>query len=206
MKLSDTAAARSTYETLAPVYDVFSADFGHERWLDAIHAVARDHGLAGGRALDVACGTGHSFAPLVDRGLEVSACDLSPPSVPRAAGRPDQPRRVFACDMQALPAVGPFDLVTCLDDAVNYLLDDAGLLGAFRSVARVLAPDGLFVFDANTALTYATAFRSDDVFAAGGHAFAWSGLGAAAGSADRHEAALRVTTADGARISVVHRQ
>jgi SAM-dependent methyltransferase len=203
MLLPDPGPALSTYEALADVYDAFSADFGHERWLTTIRAVAAEHGLRGRRVLDVGCGTGRSFAPLVTEGFTVSACDLSPAMVRHAAAKTDQPHRVFAADMRTLPDVGPFDLVTCLDDAVNYLLDDAGLVQAFRSVARVLAPGGLFAFDANTALTYATAFRSDDVFAAGGHAFAWSGLGPAAGC---HEAALRITTADGAQITAVHRQ
>src|SRR4051812_14489626 len=205
MATTDPHPALMTYEGIADVYDAFSADFGHDRWLATIRAIADDHGLRGRRVLDVGCGTGRSFAPLVTQGFSVSACDLSPAMVRHAAAKADQPHRVFAADMRALPALGPFDLVTCLDDAINYLLDDAGLLAALRSVARVLAPGGLFVFDANTALTYATAFRSDDAFAAGGHAVAWSGLRAAARSAPPHEAAPRGTTADRAPSPLVHR-
>jgi SAM-dependent methyltransferase len=205
MTLSDTSLARATYEALAGVYDPFSADFGHDRWLAAIRAIAGDHGLHGTRALDAGCGTGRSFAPLIRQGFEVSACDLSPGMVARAARRADQPHRVFVADLQVLPPVGPFDLVTCLDDAVNHLLDDRGLVNAFAAVRDVLDARGLFVFDANTALTYRTAFAMTETFASAGHRFAWSGRGALGGP-DRYAAAVTAVSADGARVEAVHHQ
>ena len=54
--------------------------------------------------------------------------------------------------------------MTCLDDAVNYLLGVEDLLAAFASVARLLAPDGIYVFDTNTLATYRAGFAVDAIF------------------------------------------
>jgi trans-aconitate 2-methyltransferase len=77
-------AALSTYEALAPSYDEMTVEYRYDRWLPALERLALEHGLTGSRVLDVACGTGKSFAPLLERGYDVSACDLSPHMVARA--------------------------------------------------------------------------------------------------------------------------
>jgi SAM-dependent methyltransferase len=167
-----------SYESLAPYYDAFTASYDYEAWLTALEALAREHGLGGKRVLDVGCGTGKSFLPMLARGYEVTACDISPSMVEAALAKVEPGEaEVIVADMRRLPALGEFDLITCLDDSVNYLLDEAGLVAALASMGGCLAPDGLLVFDCNTALAYRTAFRSefvregDDVF------FSWRGLG-----------------------------
>lgn len=153
------------YERLAPVYDDFTDGYGHETWVGQLVQIARKHGAIGPRVLDVACGTGKSFAPLLERGYDVWACDISPAMVERARRCPGvDPDRVLVADMRALPEVGTFELVTCLDDAVNYLLSLEDLVAAFASVARQLAPDGVYLFDANTLATYRAAFALDTLF------------------------------------------
>ena len=120
------------YERLAPVYDDFTDGYDHDAWIDRLEQIARNHGANGPRLLDVACGTGKSFAPLIERGYDVWACDISPAMIERArlcAGI--DPDRVLVADMRALPELGAFELVTCLDDAVNYLLEVEDLVAAF---------------------------------------------------------------------------
>jgi SAM-dependent methyltransferase len=153
------------YERLAPVYDRFTADYDHTGWVERLLGIARQQGLRGTRALDVGCGTGKSFAPLLARGYEVWACDISPAMVARARMRGGvDPERVLVADMRELPELGAFDLITCLDDAVNYLLSAADLEAAFASVARSLAPDGVYVFDVNSLATYRGGFAARTSF------------------------------------------
>ena len=153
------------YERLAPVYDRFTADYDHAGWLDALLRIARRHGLQGSRVLDVGCGTGKSFAPLLERGYDVWACDISPAMVARARMRPGvDPGRVLVADMRDLPQLGAFDLVTCLDDAVNYLLSPVDLAAAFAGVAQSLAPHGIYVFDVNSLATYRAGFAARTSF------------------------------------------
>jgi len=153
------------YERLAPVYDDFTDGYDHDAWVGRLEQIARNYGAKGPRVLDVACGTGKSFAPLLERGYDVFACDISPAMVERARRCPGVGAdRVLVADMRALPELGAFELVTCLDDAVNYLLDTEQLVAAFASVARLLATDGVYLFDTNTLATYRAGFAEGVVF------------------------------------------
>jgi SAM-dependent methyltransferase len=167
--------ARDAYDALAPSYDDLTDAYDHETWLEAIDALARSHGLRGKRLLDVGCGTGKSFAPMLARGFDVRACDVSPDMVEIARTRAADPGNVFVADMRDLPQAGEFDLITCIDDAVNYLADASELLAALEGMHRNLAPGGLLVFDINTRETYRTAFRSDWVHATDDRMIIWRG-------------------------------
>lgn len=178
------SGALLTYEALAPTYDAFTAEHDHERWLARIEALALGHGLSGRRVLDVGCGTGKSAAPLLRRGYRISACDLSPGMAAIARERLGPAAHVFVADMCDLPdELGPFDLVTCLDDALNYLDSAHNLRAAFASVRRVLAPGGLYVFDVNTLGAYRSAFAEHAVVETGDVLFCWRGAGAGAEAA-----------------------
>ena len=100
------------------------------------------HGLRGQRLLDVACGTGKSFIPMLARGWEVTGCDISPAMVELARG---QGRRRGATSPSptcaSCPRFGEFDLVWCLDDAVNYLLSTEELERALVGMRRNLGPE-----------------------------------------------------------------
>jgi SAM-dependent methyltransferase len=188
-------AALSAYEALAPAYDEFTAGYDHERWLQVLERLALDHGLTGRRSLDAACGTGKSFAPLVARGYEVTACDISPRMVRAAAARLADPRRAFVADMRRLPPLASFDLVTCLDDAVNYLLEPDDLEAALVSMGGVLRPGGMLLFDANTLHTYRTTFATDAVSESEGRLFCWRGESSAdAEPGELHGATVEVFT------------
>lgn len=167
--------ARETYDRLAPVYDRFTSDYDYDTWLTRLEEVADHHGRRGSRLLDIACGTGRSFAPMLARGYEVTACDVSPGMAAVARQRAGDCARVFVADMRALPDCGAFDVVTCLDDAVNYLLTRRDLIDMFRCAAARLAPGGLLIFDTNTTLTYRSAFATSDEFDVGDTRFRWEG-------------------------------
>jgi predicted TPR repeat methyltransferase len=79
--------------------------------------------------------------------------------------------------MRVLPRFGAFELLTCLDDAVNYLPSEGELRAAFEGFARNLAPGGLAVFDANTLATYRTTFAGDAAMESGGARFRLRGEG-----------------------------
>jgi SAM-dependent methyltransferase len=67
--------------------------------------------------------------------------------------------RVRVADMRRLPVLcARADLVTCLDDAVNYLFDPGELRAAFQGMRANLRPGGLLVFDVNTLATYRSLF------------------------------------------------
>lgn len=165
--------ARPAYDPLANVYDLLTAGQEHGRWLESLEALCRSHGLRGRRVLDVACGTGKSFLPLLDRGYEITACDISPRMAALAAEKAGDRARVCVADMRRLPRLGPFDLITCLNDAINHLLSADDVLTALIRMRENLAPGGLLVFDVNTARAYATA--RDTVAEDDGRLVVWRG-------------------------------
>jgi SAM-dependent methyltransferase len=171
---SDHAA--DAYDCLAVDYDEFTAGYAHDKWFAEIECRAVSLGLRGRRALDLACGTGKSTAPLIQGGYTVAACDISSAMVREARRKfPEHAGAFQVADMRVLPALGVFDLVLCLNDALNYLLDADEVCATFVGAARQLAAGGLFVFDLNTLATYRSAFAQTVVKETGGRFFSWCG-------------------------------
>jgi SAM-dependent methyltransferase len=146
--------APHAYAVLAPAYDLLTAEYAYGPWLSAIERLAREHGLAGDRLLDVGCGTGKSFLPLLERGFQVTACDISPEMVALAQRKAGTRADVHIADMRSLPIFGEFDLITCIDDAINHLLTPGEVADALSGMYDNLAPGGILVFDANTFAAY----------------------------------------------------
>jgi SAM-dependent methyltransferase len=174
MELTLQDQTLSAYESLAPFYDRYTQEWGHDPWLANVESIARRHGLRGNRVLDIGCGTGKSFVPLVERGYEVTAIDLSPAMVERARELGTD-AEVLVADVRDLPRLGRFDLATCIDDGLNYLLTDEELGAAFDGVARNLRPGGIFAFDLNTLGCYRQFFVRDMAVEADDAFFCWRG-------------------------------
>src|ERR1700753_2732188 len=109
--------AEVAYESIAPVYDDFTAHHNYEAWIATLLELAAENGLRPGasRALDVGCGTGKSFAPLLDRGWRVTGCDISASMAARARERAGGRVTVEVADMRELPVLGSFDIAFCID-------------------------------------------------------------------------------------------
>jgi len=171
--------AEQAYEAMAPVYDDFTAHHNYELWLGNLLPELRRHGLRGRRLLDVGCGTGKSFLPMLERGWEVTACDLSPAMLELARAKAGGAARLAVADMRELPVFGEFDLVWALDDAVNYLLSPEEMGEALSGMRANLASGGLLMFDVNTLQAYRTFFAEVQRVERGGRRLVWRGQAAA---------------------------
>jgi SAM-dependent methyltransferase len=173
----ESSGAEIAYEAIAPVYDDFTAHHNYEQWLGNLLPKLELHGLGGRRLLDVACGTGKSFIPMIGRGFEVTACDISASMVELARAKVGDSAKLSVADMRELPKLGEFDLVWCLDDAINYLLSLDELERALSGMRRNLGPGGLLLFDVNTLRSYRGFFAEEVVVERGGRRLIWRGRG-----------------------------
>jgi SAM-dependent methyltransferase len=169
-----TRSAEEAYGRLAPFYDELTREHDYEKWTGHLERAAARAGLRGRRLLDAACGTGKSFLPFLGRGYEVTAFDVAPEMVALARAKAPE-AELFVEDLRTLPVVGEFDLITCLDDSLNYLTGDGELGVALARLASNLASAGVLVFDLNTIAAYRTAFARDSTLDAGGIFLAWRG-------------------------------
>jgi SAM-dependent methyltransferase len=168
--MADRESAEEAYDRLAPVYDEFTSANNYEVWLGEVLLPELDkHGLQKGRALDVGCGTGRAFEPLIDRGWDVVGCDASEGMLEKATEKFGERVPLLKADVRELDPIGPpgeedegFQLVLLLNEVVNHLTEDGDLERAFAGIRRNLSPGGLVVFDANTLLWFRDNFASGE--------------------------------------------
>jgi SAM-dependent methyltransferase len=161
--------ARVAYDAMAPIYDEFNAGNNYELWLgEVLLPELEKYGLRRpGRALDLGCGTGRAFEPLLRRRWSVWGVDASERMLEQAREKlPDawgyigevELRQHDARDLPTFERPsklgGPhrvrFDLIIALNDVVNYLTEDGDLERVFSGMKANLWEDGLVCFDATS--------------------------------------------------------
>lgn len=168
---------RTAYDTFAAFYDDHTNAFKYQyrRWSSRLYAKAKEAGLAGDRLLDVGCGTGLSFVEMLDRGLRVTGCDLSPEMIEVARSRVGDRAQLVVADMRALPDLGQFDLVWAVNDPFNYLLNAGEVEAALAGMRRNAAPGGIVLFDSITLAVCREFFSGEMVREQGGRQFVGRG-------------------------------
>jgi SAM-dependent methyltransferase len=157
--MENTDHAQLAYDAFAPIYDAFNTQNNYEFWFSSLLPQLERYGLKTGKLLDVACGTGRAFEPMLERGWEITACDISSGMVDKAREKfGEDAIRFDVSDMRELPVYGEFQMVWCLNDAVNYLLGKGDLQQALEAMGANLAADGLLVFDCNTLKLFRLAY------------------------------------------------
>jgi SAM-dependent methyltransferase len=198
--MADRESAQEAYDRFAPVYDEFNAANNYELWLgEVLLPELERRGLQRGWALDVGCGTGRAFDPLLDRGWQVVGCDGSSGMLAQAREKFGERVQLIHADARELEPISPspdrpdgenFQLVLLLNEVVNYLTEDGDLERAFAGVRRNLAPDGLVVFDTNTLLWFRESFASGKSEEMSARGWDWHGLNQSVERGATYEARL----------------
>jgi SAM-dependent methyltransferase len=154
----ETSAA--PYDRMAPDYEAFVGDehaMRYPEWLAGLIALVAEHGVSGGRAVDVGCGTGRSLAALRRAGFDAAGIDPSAGMMAIARGRLGDDVELRVGALPDLPDGPVVDLVTAFNDIVNCVAP-RDLDAAIAALAARVAPGGLLLFDANTPLTFSSFF------------------------------------------------
>ena len=106
-------------------------------------------GLAGGgRALELAIGTGRIALPLARRGVEVHGIELSRAMVARLRAKPGgEAIPVTIGDMATTTVDGSFSLVYLVFNTIMNLTSQEAQVNCFGNAARHLEPGGCFVIE-----------------------------------------------------------
>lgn len=140
------------YQDYARIYDRSGQLGFSKRMLNYIDQLLGVHPTQGNRMLDLACGTGTVAIGMALKGWQVQGIDGSAAMLQQAQAKSSSAEIKWSQqDMRRFTTAEPVDLATCLYDSLNYMLTDADLVSVFRQVYAALRPNGLFIFDMNTA-------------------------------------------------------
>ena len=121
---------RTTAEALRPVIDLL------ERLAD------------GGRALELAIGTGRVGLPLAARGVQVSGIELSEAMIAQLRAKPGADDiAVTSGDMSTVHVEGDFSLVYLVYNTIGNLKRQEEQVACFANAARHLRPGGRFLIE-----------------------------------------------------------
>lgn len=141
------------YTIFAEFYDSIMAEVPYDDWATYLELLLAKSFINPNQILDLACGTGNMTFRLAKKGYQMIGIDGSQQMI-AIAQKKAQSSGVdinFAlgdfCDFQIHEAV---DLVICLYDSLNYLLEVGSLELAFHQVHQALRTGGHFIFDLNT--------------------------------------------------------
>jgi SAM-dependent methyltransferase len=152
--------ASDAFEDLARYYDPLMEHVNYDRWFFTTVALA-DLAPDNFRHLDAACGTATLVEKLRKTGWNSVGIDLSAAMV--SAGKKKNARLPLAVsDLRALPFHESMDLVTCLFDSLNFLLEEDELAKAFRQLHGTLRPGGILYADIITERMVTEHFEGQD--------------------------------------------
>lgn len=140
------------YEQIASFYDVLGMSDFATAVTPALLDFAQSHDWVGRRAVDLGCGTGASVQWLANRGYNITGIDISPTMLKQAQQSISGSGigfQLYEGDIRSLSNLHDIDLALALD-VVNELNSLRDLETALASVAKILMPGKLFVFDLHT--------------------------------------------------------
>ena len=105
--------------------------------------------------IDIACGVGAACFYFAKLGYQVSGVDISKDmldAAKRSLARQNCHIDWFQQDMRELCIPKKAELITCMYDSLNFMLNPQELTTVFQKVFNLLNPKGVFIFDMYTIL------------------------------------------------------
>ena len=143
----------NAYHALAVSYDRLTADVDYEAIVAFYDQILRQEGVTPRSAVDLACGTGSVALILAEKGLQVTAVDLSEDMLCVAAQKAmeaELPIRFVCQNLARLQLPRGVDLAVCALDSLDYITAPEDCEKAIHRIFKALNPGGCFIFDVNT--------------------------------------------------------
>jgi ubiquinone/menaquinone biosynthesis C-methylase UbiE len=164
-----------TYGEFAAIYDeLICQDIDYNKIEQRILNLAKKNNINFEDYLDLACGTGNVAINMAKHFKNTYLVDLSEEMLYQAYSKFKEKRikaKVICQDMTELSLNHSFDLITCVLDSTNYILDLEDLYKYFSGVYKHLKAEGIFIFDINSYYKLTTklannifSYNTDEVF------------------------------------------
>ncbi|RJP24292.1 MAG: class I SAM-dependent methyltransferase [Candidatus Omnitrophota bacterium] len=146
----------STYSAFADIYDQVMRDVDYDSWAQHVISLCKRYKIRIHKILELACGTGSLALKLVKDGYQVVGIDLSEQMLEQANGKfaaEGLAISLYRGKMESFSSLRldhDFDLITCLYDSLNYLLEEEDVKNCFVEAFTHLRPGGAFIFDVTT--------------------------------------------------------
>lgn len=141
------------YHALASNYDALTNDVEYSAIVDFYFDILNREGYVPRTAVDLACGTGSVALLLAERGLQVTAVDMSEDMLcvaSQKASEQDAQILFLRQKLQELWLPRGVDLAVCALDSMDYITVPEECEMAIKRIYRALNPGGCFIFDVNT--------------------------------------------------------
>lgn len=143
-----------SYKDLSELYDkLIYEDINYDLYCNTILSICDELKIVGNDYLDLACGTGNISVLLGKKFKNVFLVDLSEDMLMKAWNKMKENKiasKIVCQDMSELSLNRKFDLITCMLDSTNYLIEDEDLSQYFLGVKNHLKDNGVFIFDINS--------------------------------------------------------
>lgn len=142
----DKEPSMTDYDIFARYYDAVMGD--RSKAAAKVEALIKEKHPAAKTILELGAGTGTNLVPLAGE-YEVSGLDLSEAMLEVAKKKLPE-AKFYNQNMVSFELDKKFDVIICLFDSVNHLLDWEEWQQMFRNVQQHLSESGVFIFDVNT--------------------------------------------------------
>lgn len=143
-----------TYGEFAKIYDeLILEDIDYAQIEERINQIISEYGIKREDYLDLACGTANVAVRMSKYFKSNYLVDLSEEMLQIAFEKLKKEKikaKIICQDMSELELNHKFNLITCVLDSTNYILDKDDLLNYFIAVKNHLKDDGIFIFDINS--------------------------------------------------------
>lgn len=141
------------YQALAASYDRLTNDVDYAAVVEFYFSILDREGFTPRTAVDLACGTGSVALLLAQKGLQVTAVDMSEEMLCQAAQKAQElthPPRFICQRLEELYLPKGVDLAVCALDSMDYITQPEDCRLAIKRIYKALNPGGCFIFDVNT--------------------------------------------------------
>ncbi|WNR46340.1 class I SAM-dependent DNA methyltransferase [Paenibacillus roseipurpureus] len=147
-----------SYEQFAYTYDRLMNSMPYEDWLRFLQECFERFEMKPTTLVDLGCGTGNLTIPLAVQGYQLTGIDLSEDMLAVAEQKQTDAQgqlrggtiRWIQQDIREWELGEEVDVAMSFCDSLNYLLEEADIVDAFRQTYAGVKSDGLFVFDVHT--------------------------------------------------------